>query len=129
MAPIPSPSAAQLTSWGLDPSWSRRVVIDGADRWPVDWHVLDTGGGTAGTIVCVHGNPSWGYIWRDLLTTLSPDWRVVAVDQTGMGWSERHRWVGGGPGRHQGSYQISSAAAQFSPEPMPMSRTRSPGAI
>ncbi|HEX7443019.1 MAG TPA: alpha/beta fold hydrolase [Acidimicrobiales bacterium] len=91
VAPIPSPSAAQLTSWGLDPSWSRRVVIDGADGRPVDWHVLDTGGGHAGTIVCVHGNPSWGYIWRDLLTTLAPDWRVVAVDQTGMGWSERHR--------------------------------------
>jgi len=90
-AAVLSPSAAQLTSWGLDPSWSRRVVIDGADGWPVDWHVLDTGGGRAGTIVCVHGNPSWGYIWRELLTTLAPEWRVVAVDQTGMGWSERHR--------------------------------------
>ena len=91
VAPIPSPSAAQLTSWGLDPSWSRRVVIDGADGRPVNWHVLDTGGGRAGTIVCVHGNPSWGYIWKELLTTLAPEWRVVAVDQTGMGWSERHR--------------------------------------
>lgn len=86
-----SPSAAQLTSWGLDPSWSRRVVLDGADGRPVDWHVLDTGEGPVGTIVCVHGNPSWGYVWRDLLTTLSPDWRVIAVDQTGMGWSERGR--------------------------------------
>jgi acyl-CoA synthetase (AMP-forming)/AMP-acid ligase II/pimeloyl-ACP methyl ester carboxylesterase len=86
-----SPSAQQLTSWGLDPSWSRRVTIDGSDGRPVDWHVLDTGPGPAGTVVCVHGNPSWGYVWRDLLTTLSPQWRVVAVDQTGMGWSERGR--------------------------------------
>jgi acyl-CoA synthetase (AMP-forming)/AMP-acid ligase II/pimeloyl-ACP methyl ester carboxylesterase len=53
--------------------------------------VLDTGPGPAGTVVCVHGNPSWGYIWRDLLTTLAPKWRVVAIDQTGMGWSERGR--------------------------------------
>jgi len=67
------------------------VVIDGADGRPVDWHVLDTGPGPAGTVVCVHGNPSWGYLWRDLLTTLAPEWRVVAVDQTGMGWSERGR--------------------------------------
>ena len=90
--PIPlSPSAAQLSSWGLDPSWSRRVLIDGSDGRPVDWHVLDTGPGPAGTIVCVHGNPSWGYIWRDLLTTLAPAWRVIAIDQTGMGWSERGR--------------------------------------
>jgi len=86
-----TPTARQLTSWGLDPSWSRRVTVDGADGRPVDWHVLDTGPGPAGTVVCVHGNPSWGYIWRDLLTTLAPDWRVIAVDQTGMGWSERGR--------------------------------------
>ena len=86
-----SPTAAQLSSWGLDPSWSRRVAVAGADGQPVDWHVLDTGPGPAGTVVCVHGNPSWGYVWRDLLTTLAPDWRVIAVDQTGMGWSERGR--------------------------------------
>ena len=90
-APWPTPSATQLTTWGLDPSWSRRVTFDGSDGRPVDWHVLDTGPGPAGTVVCVHGNPSWGYIWKDLLTTLSPEWRVIAVDQTGMGWSERGR--------------------------------------
>ena len=86
-----SPTAAQLASWGLDPAWSRRVVVDGADGRPVDWHVLDTGPGPEGTVVCVHGNPSWGYVWRDLLRELAPAWRVVAVDQTGMGWSERGR--------------------------------------
>ncbi len=89
--PWPTPNVSQLTAWGLEPSWSRRVTVDGSDGRPVDWHVLDTGPGPAGTVVCVHGNPSWGYIWRDLLTALSPEWRVIAVDQTGMGWSERHR--------------------------------------
>ncbi len=86
-----SPTAGQLASWGLEPSWSRRVTIEGSDGWPVDWHVLDTGPGPVGTVVCVHGNPSWGYVWRDLLFTLAPSWRVIAVDQTGMGWSERGR--------------------------------------
>jgi len=90
-ANVPSPTPAQLAAWGLDPAWSRRVQVDGSDGRPVDWHVLDTGPGPAGTVVCVHGNPSWGYVWRDLLTTLPPAWRVVAVDQTGMGWSERGR--------------------------------------
>ena len=89
-APL-TPTARQLDAWGLDPAWSRRVVIDGADGRPVDWHVLDTGPGPAGTVVCVHGNPSWGYVWRGLLTSLAPGWRVIAVDQTGMGWSERGR--------------------------------------
>jgi len=92
-AHTPSPTRAQLTAWGLDPSWSRRVTIDGSDGRPVDWHVLDTGtpAGARGTVVCVHGNPTWGYVWRDLLETLGSQWRVVAVDQTGMGWSERGR--------------------------------------
>ena len=90
-APPRSPTPADLTRWGLDPTWSRRVTIDGSDGRPVDWHVLDTGPGPEGTVVCVHGNPSWGYVWRDLLASLSPSWRVIAVDQTGMGWSERGR--------------------------------------
>lgn len=66
----------------------------------VTWSVLDSGTtisaddsdpstGIAGTIVCVHGNPTWGYLWRDLLHELGGRWRVIAVDQTGMGWSER----------------------------------------
>lgn len=53
--------------------------------------MLDTGPGPRGTIVCVHGNPTWSYLWREVLTTLAPDWRVIAVDQTGMGYSERGR--------------------------------------
>ncbi len=88
-APRPlSPTPEQLSAWGLNPAWSRRVSFVGADQLSVDWHILDTGTGTAGTIVCVHGNPSWGYLWRDLLKTLSPKWRVIAVDQTGMGYSQ-----------------------------------------
>lgn len=55
----------------------------------VRWSVLDTGAAPEGTIVCVHGNPTWGYLWRDLLHELGGRWRVIAVDQTGMGWSER----------------------------------------
>ena len=86
-----SPTADQLIAWGLDPKWSRRVIIDGADGRPVDLHVLDTGPGTKGTIVCVHGNPTWGYAWKGLLSELGQDWRVIALDQVGMGYSERDR--------------------------------------
>ncbi len=39
--------------------------------------------------MCTHGNPTWSYLWVDFLHRLAPDWRVVAVDQTGMGFSER----------------------------------------
>ena len=92
-APTPldasAPSASELTAWGLDPAWSRLVTFPGATGVDVTWHVLDTGPGAEGTIVCVHGNPTWGYLWRDVLRTLGERWRVIAVDQTGMGYSER----------------------------------------
>ncbi|WP_345771566.1 alpha/beta fold hydrolase [Geodermatophilus sabuli] len=75
---------------GLDPAWSRRLRV--ADRTGAehDWHVLDTGtADPVGTLLCVHGNPTWSYLWRRLLAGAPPGWRVVAVDQLGMGWSQR----------------------------------------
>ncbi len=83
------PDAATWRRWGLDPAWSRIVEVSVPERPPVTWHVLDTGPGPRGTVVCVHGNPTWGYVWKGFLSTLAPDWRVIAVDQTGMGFSER----------------------------------------
>jgi acyl-coenzyme A synthetase/AMP-(fatty) acid ligase/pimeloyl-ACP methyl ester carboxylesterase len=75
---------------GLDPAWSRAIVVldkDGARR---TWHVLDNREAPAeGTLLCVHGNPTWSYLWRRFLAAPEPGWRVVAVDQLGMGYSER----------------------------------------
>ncbi|MFZ7087684.1 alpha/beta fold hydrolase [Curtobacterium sp. RRHDQ10] len=101
---------------GLDPAWSRLVTVPtvetagvplgrtgGTATVPRTWHLLDTAGslGAAGidpvgTILCVHGNPTWSYLWRSVLTASleaaragAPAWRVVAVDQLDMGYSER----------------------------------------
>ncbi|OMH28349.1 hydrolase [Tersicoccus phoenicis] len=69
------------------------------------WHVLDNAAllpddvGPVGTLLCVHGNPTWSYLWRSLLepaargtvpgiSAVGP-WRVVAVDQLDMGLSAR----------------------------------------
>ena len=78
---------------GLDPSWSRHVTSPDADGVPRVWHILDTGTelhGTQlhGTLLCVHGNPTWSYLWRRFLAEARPGWRVIAVDQLGMGYSE-----------------------------------------
>ncbi|GIJ00445.1 acyl-CoA synthetase (AMP-forming)/AMP-acid ligase II [Sediminihabitans luteus] len=88
---------------GLDPAWSRLVEADDAAGVTRTWHVLDTGPALAaagvaprGTVVCVHGNPTWSYLWRRLLDAATdralaggPAWRVVAVDQLDMGFSDR----------------------------------------
>ncbi|MBL8926934.1 MAG: alpha/beta fold hydrolase [Pseudonocardia sp.] len=70
---------------GLDPAWSRLVT----DARGFRWHVLDHGRAVHGTLVCVHGNPTWSYLWRRFVAAAPPGWRVVAVDQLGMGFSQR----------------------------------------
>jgi acyl-coenzyme A synthetase/AMP-(fatty) acid ligase/pimeloyl-ACP methyl ester carboxylesterase len=75
---------------GLDPRWSRTLRVPDAAGHPHTWHVLDNDvAPTSGTLLCVHGNPTWSYLWRRFLADARPGWRVVAVDQLGMGWSER----------------------------------------
>ena len=60
---------------------------DGVER---RWHLLDNGADpTVGTMLCLHGNPTWSYLWRRFLAAAPPGWRVIAPDQLGMGWSER----------------------------------------
>ncbi len=91
---------------GLDERFSRlrdvpgRDADEGATR---TWHFLDTGPALdelgvrpAGTILAVHGNPTWSYLWRAIVARTveearqgGPAWRVVAVDQLEMGFSER----------------------------------------
>jgi olefin beta-lactone synthetase len=75
---------------GVDPAWSRLVPAIDAEGVRRTWHVLDNGvAPEAGTLLCVHGNPTWSYLWRRFLSCADPGWRVVAVDQLGMGYSER----------------------------------------
>lgn len=86
--PLPAPP-------GVDPAWSRVVAAPDAEGVTRRWHVLDTGRPEergeepVATLLCVHGNPTWSYLWRRVLAQAPRGWRVVAVDQLGMGWSER----------------------------------------
>lgn len=80
---------------GLDPAWSKLVSAVDGDGVERTWHVLDSGAKSArGTVLCIHGNPNWSYMWRGLARSLT-NWRVIAVDALNMGFSERT----GGP-RH-----------------------------
>ncbi|MGY1680435.1 alpha/beta fold hydrolase [Geodermatophilus sp. SYSU D01176] len=75
---------------GLDPAWSRTLTVADPTGAKHGWHVLDNGvPDPVGTLLCVHGNPTWSYLWRRLLAGAPPGWRVVAPDQLGMGWSDR----------------------------------------
>jgi len=76
---------------GLDPTWSRSVTVSGAGGLH-RWHVLDSDPGAPAerpTLLCVHGNPTWSYLWRRMFTARPSGWRVVAPDHLGMGYSDR----------------------------------------
>ena len=92
-------------SWpGVPAAWSRHVQVPStaavdAPGTTHTWHLLDNapdlagrGVEPAGTLLCVHGNPTWSYLWRTLAaagSTAERPWRVIAVDQLDMGFSDR----------------------------------------
>ena len=50
---------------GLQADWSRLVVTPGLDGVGRTWHVLDNQvADPTVTLLCVHGNPTWSYLWR-----------------------------------------------------------------
>ncbi len=49
-------------------------------------HYVDEGSGPV--VICVHGNPTWSFYYRDLIKKLSPNFRVIALDHIGCGLSE-----------------------------------------
>jgi len=87
------PSADRWQQWGVDPSWSRSLDVASHDGGSHRWHVLERRpadlAASLGTVVCVHGNPTWSYLWHRVIDRLGDRYHVVAVDQLGMGFSDR----------------------------------------
>ncbi len=94
--PTPPPEpGAEPDLPGVDRRWHRWVAVpDAAGAGERRWHLLDGAssvvGPPRGTVLAVHGNPTWSYLWRGVVAeAATAGWRVVAVDQLDMGWSER----------------------------------------
>ncbi|CAD7375222.1 alpha/beta fold hydrolase [Xanthomonas arboricola] len=50
---------------------------------------LDEGPRDGEVVVMLHGNPSWSYLWRHLLSGLSDRYRCIVPDHIGMGLSDK----------------------------------------
>jgi haloalkane dehalogenase len=50
-------------------------------------HYLDEGEGEV--VLCLHGEPSWSYLYRKFIPILSPNYRVIAPDLIGFGRSDK----------------------------------------
>lgn len=64
------------------PFFSHFATLDGHRL-----HYLDEG--TGRVIVMVHGNPTWSYYYRHLVSILSRTHRVIALDHLGCGLSDK----------------------------------------
>ncbi|MYE80529.1 MAG: alpha/beta fold hydrolase [Gammaproteobacteria bacterium] len=52
-------------------------------------HYIDEGPRDAPPVLMLHGNPTWGYLWRDVIPpVLAAGYRVIVPDQVGFGLSE-----------------------------------------
>ena len=51
-------------------------------------HYVDEGPADGAVVLCIHGEPTWGYLFRDLIKALAGDYRVIAPDHMGFGKSE-----------------------------------------
>lgn len=68
-----------------------------ADEYPFPSHYLNGDGvrmhyideGQGETLLCVHGNPTWSFAWRNFVKQLAPRYRVIAVDHMGCGFSDK----------------------------------------
>jgi pimeloyl-ACP methyl ester carboxylesterase len=50
-------------------------------------HYVDEGQGP--TILCLHGEPTWGYLYREVIPTLARNHRVIVPDYMDFGKSEK----------------------------------------
>lgn len=66
------------------PFQSRFVTVDGQRI-----HYIDEGSGE--TILFLHGNPTWSYLYRHMIADLSKSYRCVALDHLGFGFSDKPR--------------------------------------
>ena len=82
MEALPTPPARILSAF---PYPARSVSVSGGELAYVDT-------GTGRPVVFVHGNPSWGYVWRKVMGALAgTPLRLLAPDLLGFGRSSKPR--------------------------------------
>ncbi len=71
--------AVQLAQY---PFTSKKISVNGHSM-----AYLDEGEGPV--VVCVHGNPSWSYLYRNVVSEFSAQYRFIVPDHIGCGFSDK----------------------------------------
>ena len=68
-------------------SRQKMIELEGVVDFPVQIAYTDIGEGEP--IVLLHGIPTWSYLYNDVMPQLAEQYRVIAPDFLGHGWSDR----------------------------------------
>jgi cis-3-alkyl-4-acyloxetan-2-one decarboxylase len=71
--------------WRAEYPFASHGLAVGSDRL----HYLDEGQGEV--LLALHGNPTWSFYWRKIITALRDRYRLVAPDHLGCGLSDKPR--------------------------------------
>jgi cis-3-alkyl-4-acyloxetan-2-one decarboxylase len=85
----PEVAVPELPAWleAAMPFPRRAFEVDGQRM-----HTLDVPGRDGPTVLMVHGNPAWSFLWRKVIRALKGDpMRLVAPDLVGFGLSDKPR--------------------------------------
>jgi haloalkane dehalogenase len=83
----PDDRFADLPGYDFEPNWTEITADDGT---ALRVHHIDAGPGDADPILCLHGEPSWSYLYRHMVGPLvDAGHRVVAPDLVGFGRSDK----------------------------------------
>ena len=84
------------------PAWVPERLYPFRDHWlPIDGHqvhYIDEGSGP--TLLMLHGQPTWSFLYRDIVKELRDSFRCVAVDYPGFGLSTAAAGYGFTPAEH-----------------------------
>ena len=64
----------------------------------IDMHYVDEGSGE--TLLMLHGNPSWSFLYRKMIVRLRDTFRCIAPDYPGFGLTEAPPGYQFTPGEH-----------------------------
>ena len=83
----PDERFVNLPGYPFDPSYRN---VDTSGLPPLRMHYVDAGPADGPVVVLLHGQPTWSYLYRDVITALgAAGMRVIAPDHIGFGRSDK----------------------------------------
>ena len=102
MTDRPSPSPSSSPSPGTRPDWVDPALFPFESRFlevgDHQVHYVDEGSGPV--LLMLHGNPTWSFLYREVIELLRSDFRCIALDYPGFGLSVAGPGYGHRPAEH-----------------------------